>query len=43
MPGMAGSVPKRTVNGMVTVSDAPSLGIEVDPAKVESERELKWW
>ena len=36
------ATPVKPVNGMITVSDAPGLGIEIDPAKVESERELKW-
>lgn len=36
------TAPVKPVAGMVTVSDAPGLGIAVDPAKVEAERELKW-
>ena len=34
--------PIKPVNGVVTVSQAPGMGIEIDPAKVESERDLRW-
>jgi L-rhamnonate dehydratase len=30
------------VNGDVTVPTSPGMGMEVDPAKIESERELTW-
>ncbi|MEA2523965.1 MAG: L-rhamnonate dehydratase [Thermomicrobiales bacterium] len=34
--------PLRPVNGSVTVPSTPGMGMEVDPAKIESERELRW-
>ena len=34
--------PLKPVNGMVTVPGGPGMGIEIDPAKVEEERELVW-
>ncbi len=34
--------PLNPVNGRVTVPDDPGMGMEVDPAKIESERELRW-
>jgi L-alanine-DL-glutamate epimerase-like enolase superfamily enzyme len=27
---------------MISVSDRPGLGVEIDPAKIESEEELQW-
>lgn len=32
--------PLKPVNGMVTVPDGPGMGVELDPAKIEEEREL---
>jgi len=32
--------PVKPVNGMVTVPDGPGMGMELDPAKIESEREI---
>jgi L-alanine-DL-glutamate epimerase-like enolase superfamily enzyme len=34
--------PLKPVNGIVTVPTTPGMGIEVDTAKIESERELRW-
>ena len=34
--------PLNPVNGMITVPDAPGMGIAIDEAKVESERELRF-
>ena len=34
--------PVRPVNGQVTVSDLPGIGLEVDESKVEEQRVLKW-
>ncbi|MFN8590125.1 MAG: enolase C-terminal domain-like protein [Thermomicrobiales bacterium] len=34
--------PVKPVNGMVSLSDRPGLGIEIDPAKVETDTELRW-
>ena len=30
------------VNGVLTVPDRPGMGMELDPAKIESERDLHW-
>lgn len=34
--------PVRPVNGMITVPEGPGMGMELDPAKIESERDLHW-
>ena len=34
--------PLEPVNGMITVPDRPGMGIELDPAKIEEEQELRW-
>ena len=34
--------PLKPVNGMVSLSDRPGLGIEIDPAKVETDQDLRW-
>jgi len=34
--------PVKPVNGMVTVPKGPGMGVELDPAKIESERDLDW-
>jgi L-rhamnonate dehydratase len=34
--------PLRPVNGMVTVPQGPGIGMELDPEKIEDERELSW-
>ena len=34
--------PVKPVGGMITVSDRPGLGVEIDPDKIESEEELQW-
>jgi L-rhamnonate dehydratase len=34
--------PLRPVGGMITVPAAPGMGIELDEAKIERERELRW-
>jgi len=34
--------PVKPVDGMVAVPTGPGLGVELDPAKIESERELTW-
>ena len=34
--------PVKPVNGIVTVPTGPGMGVEIDPAKIESERELTW-
>lgn len=34
--------PVKPVNGVVTVPQTPGMGTEIDPAKIESERELRW-
>lgn len=34
--------PVVPVNGMVTVPTAPGMGVEIDPAKIDSERDLDW-
>ncbi len=34
--------PVKPVNGMVSVPQGPGMGVEIDPAKIESERELSW-
>ena len=34
--------PLRPVNGVVTVPSGPGMGMELDPEKIEAERELSW-
>jgi L-alanine-DL-glutamate epimerase-like enolase superfamily enzyme len=34
--------PVKPVNGVITVSDRPGFGMEIDPAKVETDDELRW-
>ena len=34
--------PVKPVNGVVTVPDGPGLGVEIDPARIEDEKELDW-
>lgn len=34
--------PVKPVDGMVSVPTGPGLGVELDPAKIESERDLSW-
>jgi L-alanine-DL-glutamate epimerase-like enolase superfamily enzyme len=34
--------PLEPVNGMITMPDRPGMGIELDPAKIEEEQELRW-
>ncbi len=34
--------PVGPVNGMVTVPKGPGMGVEIDPAKIERERDLDW-
>jgi L-alanine-DL-glutamate epimerase-like enolase superfamily enzyme len=34
--------PVVPVNGMVSVPEGPGMGMELDPAKIEAERELDW-
>ncbi|HEV2530070.1 MAG TPA: enolase C-terminal domain-like protein [Thermomicrobiales bacterium] len=34
--------PVVPVNGIVTVPDVPGMGVELDPAKIEQERDLDW-
>ena len=34
--------PVVPVNGMVHVRDVPGMGVEIDPAKIERERDLGW-
>jgi L-alanine-DL-glutamate epimerase-like enolase superfamily enzyme len=34
--------PVQPVNGMVTVPQGPGMGVELDPAKIERERDLDW-
>jgi L-alanine-DL-glutamate epimerase-like enolase superfamily enzyme len=34
--------PVKPVDGMISVSDRPGLGVEIDPDKIESEEELGW-
>lgn len=34
--------PVVPVNGMVTVPTVPGMGVEIDPARVDSERDLDW-
>ena len=34
--------PVKPVDGMISVSDRPGLGVEIDPDKIESEEELQW-
>jgi L-rhamnonate dehydratase len=34
--------PVKPVNGIVTVPQTPGIGIDIDPAKVDSERDLRW-
>ncbi|MDQ3413049.1 MAG: mandelate racemase/muconate lactonizing protein [Chloroflexota bacterium] len=34
--------PVRPVNGMVTVPAGPGMGMTLDPAKIEAERDLQW-
>jgi L-alanine-DL-glutamate epimerase-like enolase superfamily enzyme len=34
--------PVHPVNGMITVPEGPGMGMELDPAKIEAERELSW-
>ena len=34
--------PVKPVNGMVTVPTSPGMGVELDPAKIERERDLTW-
>jgi L-alanine-DL-glutamate epimerase-like enolase superfamily enzyme len=34
--------PVKPVNGMVSVPTGPGMGVNLDPAKIESERELSW-
>jgi L-rhamnonate dehydratase len=34
--------PVKPIDGMISVSDRPGLGVEIDPDKIESEEELGW-
>ena len=34
--------PVKPVDGMISVSDRPGLGVEIDPGKIEAEEELQW-
>ena len=34
--------PVKPVGGVVTVPQGPGMGMELDPAKIEAERELRW-
>jgi L-rhamnonate dehydratase len=34
--------PLKPIDGKITVPDGPGMGMEVDPAKIESERDLRW-
>jgi len=34
--------PVKPVNGMVTVPQGPGIGMELDEAKIDSERDLDW-
>ena len=34
--------PVKPVDGMISVSDRPGLGVEIDPDKIESEEALQW-
>ena len=34
--------PVKPVNGMVTVPEGVGMGVELDPAKIQSERDLSW-
>jgi L-alanine-DL-glutamate epimerase-like enolase superfamily enzyme len=34
--------PLKPINGFVTVPSGPGMGMELDPAKIEEERELTW-
>lgn len=34
--------PVHPVNGMIAVPEGPGMGMELDPAKIESERDLHW-
>jgi L-rhamnonate dehydratase len=34
--------PVKPVNGTITVSDRPGFGMELDPAKIETDEELRW-
>jgi L-alanine-DL-glutamate epimerase-like enolase superfamily enzyme len=34
--------PLEPVNGMITMPDRVGMGIELDPAKIEEEKELRW-
>jgi L-alanine-DL-glutamate epimerase-like enolase superfamily enzyme len=34
--------PLQPVDGVVTVPDSPGLGMDLDPAKITDERELRW-
>ncbi len=34
--------PVRPVNGMIKVPDGPGMGVEIDPTKIEAERDLHW-
>jgi L-rhamnonate dehydratase len=34
--------PLVPINGQVTIPDHPGMGLELDPAKIEEERELRW-
>jgi L-alanine-DL-glutamate epimerase-like enolase superfamily enzyme len=32
----------QPVNGIIRVPTQPGMGVELDPAKIEEERELDW-
>jgi L-alanine-DL-glutamate epimerase-like enolase superfamily enzyme len=34
--------PVKPVNGMVTVPQGPGMGVELDPARIEEERDITW-
>jgi L-rhamnonate dehydratase len=34
--------PLEPVNGMITMPTRPGMGLELDPAKIEEEREVRW-
>jgi hypothetical protein len=34
--------PVKPVIGTITVSDRPGFGMEIDPAKIETDEELRW-
>ena len=39
---LTGQEPVKPVNGMISAPDRPGFGVDIDPAKIETDEELTW-